>query len=126
VEPGASTKRVVDSVRRRRQEETEGTDRILEQIGIVTTRAGSALGAGDVVEAGRLMTRNHELLAELGVSTPGLDDAVETLLSRNALGAKLTGAGGGGAVVALVRPEGLEGLLESIGSTFRAVFAFSL
>ena len=48
------------------------------------------------------MTQNHQLLVELGVSTPGLDQACGWAIQAGALGAKLTGAGGGGCVIALV------------------------
>jgi mevalonate kinase len=64
--------------------------------------AGAAeLGRGDLTDLGVRMTAAHLILAELGVSTPKLDELVEIARERGALGAKLTGAGGGGAVIAL-------------------------
>ncbi|MFC6835750.1 mevalonate kinase [Halomarina ordinaria] len=65
-------------------------------------RAGErALADDDVAEVGRLMDFNHGLLAALGVSSRSLDAMVWAARDADALGAKLTGAGGGGCIVAL-------------------------
>lgn len=69
--------------------------------------AHGALLACDWIGLGVVMTRNHELLSELGVSTPGLDRLVAAAQEAGAYGAKLTGAGCGGAVLA-VAPPGVE------------------
>ena len=63
----------------------------------------AALGAGDLVAAGRMMSESHRSLREdFEVSTPELDALVETLEARPGVhGARLTGAGFGGCVVAL-------------------------
>ncbi len=70
----------------------------------------SALLAGDVVEAGRLMTASHASLAgDFEVSTPELDQLVEHLTSiPGVYGARLTGAGFGGCVVALAEPGAVD------------------
>jgi mevalonate kinase len=52
------------------------------------------------------MNENHALLSQMGVSSPELDTLVETARSAGALGAKLSGAGRGGSMIALVAPEG--------------------
>jgi galactokinase len=64
-----------------------------------------ALRAGDLVEAGWLMTASHvSLRDDYEVSTPGLDAAVEALAATPGVyGARLTGAGFGGCVVALTQ-----------------------
>jgi mevalonate kinase len=49
------------------------------------------------------MYQNHELLRKIGVSHPKLDYLVDVARRAGALGAKLTGAGGGGCVIVLVR-----------------------
>ena len=69
--------------------------------------AAAALVAGDLVRAGQLMVESHRSLAvDFEVSTPGLDRAVERLLAVDGVyGARLTGAGFGGNVVALARPD---------------------
>jgi mevalonate kinase len=127
VEPGARTIELVSHVRHSRELAPRRVDGLLEQIGSVTTEAGSALGAGDVEHAGALMLRNHELLAELGVSTPGLDRAVELLSGLAGVhGAKLTGAGGGGAVIALVEADQRPALHELLAQRFALVVPFDL
>src|SRR5207245_9309099 len=52
-------------------------------------------------ELGRLMNRNHDMRRQIGVSTPDLDRLVAEARQAGALGAKLTGAGGGGCIIAL-------------------------
>jgi mevalonate kinase len=65
-------------------------------------RAGEdALADDDRAELGRLMDVNHGLLSALGVSAPTLDEMVWAARDAGAAGAKLTGAGGGGSIVAL-------------------------
>ena len=63
------------------------------------------------------MSLDHGLLRACGVSTPVLDAAVEEAIGEGALGAKLTGGGGGGAIVALVGEDapGLAARLERPG-----------
>ena len=70
-------------------------------------QCADALRAEDLVEAGRLMTASHvSLRDDYEVSTPDLDAAVEALLGTPGVyGARLTGAGFGGCVVALSRPD---------------------
>jgi len=54
---------------------------------------------------GELMNKNHALLQELTVSSPELDRLVEAARSAGALGAKLSGGGRGGNMIALVKSE---------------------
>ncbi len=126
VEPGAPTIELVRKVRQERLRDRQRVDSILEEIGAITVDAGIALGIGDNQELGRLMFRNHELLAKLGVSTPGLDKAVSLLLDRGVLGAKLTGSGGGGAVIALVKPDTQYELINQLSEEFALVFGFTI
>jgi hydroxymethylglutaryl-CoA reductase len=126
VEPGARTIELVRQVAHSRELNPERIDGILAKIGDITAQAGAALGAGDMELAGELMLGNHEQLAHLGVSTDALDQAVQWLVDAGALGAKLTGAGGGGAAVALTQPEDQYTLLEQAKGRFPFVFPFSL
>ncbi len=75
-----------------------------------------ALAAGDLVEAGRRMGESHRSLAtDFEVSTPELDELAAELGSRpGVFGARMTGAGFGGCVVALSRPEAL--VLHGLGA----------
>lgn len=54
---------------------------------------------GDIPEVAAILTHAHRQLQLLGVSTPALDACVEDLLAAGALGAKLTGGGGGGLAI---------------------------
>jgi len=126
VEPGARTIELVNLVQQNRRSDPDRVDGIFSEIGNLTVDAGAALGTGDAKAAGELMVRNHELLAKIGVSTPALDHAVDLLLDRGALGAKLTGAGGGGAVVALVKADQQYRLADELRDEFALVFPFTL
>jgi galactokinase len=76
----------------------------------------AALRAGDLPEAGRVMAASHHSLAhDFEVSTPGLDSLVERLMGfPGVFGARLTGAGFGGCVVALTEPAALD--LDLLGT----------
>jgi mevalonate kinase len=52
-----------------------------------------------------LMTRNHELLRDLTVSAPSLEKLITVAMDGGALGAKLSGGGRGGNMIALVHPD---------------------
>jgi mevalonate kinase len=83
---------------RERPGETAG---LVRAIGALTEAGIAALRAERLDELGAIMDRNQAALEALGVSTPALAAACETARRAGALGAKLTGAGGGGCVVAL-------------------------
>jgi mevalonate kinase len=76
-------------------------DERLRELGNLTDLGTSALLGKDLAGLGRAMDRAHELLAELGVTTPLLDALCAAARKVGAYGAKLTGAGGGGAVIAI-------------------------
>jgi mevalonate kinase len=77
-----------------------GDDRLVE-LGALTDTGTTALLAGDFPALGAALDRAHALLAGLGVSTPQLDALCDAARGAGAHGAKLTGAGGGGAVIAI-------------------------
>ncbi len=78
---------------------------MVKEIGQITLDGLAALQRKDLEAAGRLMDRDHELLNALGVGHPMLDKLVAAA-RRHSYGAKLTGAGGGGSMVALTdQPE---------------------
>ena len=68
-------------------------------------RGRPAFERGDGAALGALFDEAHGVLRRLGVSCAELDATVEKLKSGGALGAKLTGAGGGGAAIGLARDE---------------------
>jgi len=73
----------------------------------VSLIAAERLAKGDMKGLGRILSFNHAVLSTIGVSCRSLDKLVDLVLSLGAYGAKLTGAGGGGSVVA-VAPGGKE------------------
>lgn len=75
---------------------------IVRDIGVATRAALAAVEARDTVALGRAMDRAHNSLTILGVSTPTLDRYCVAARRAGALGAKLTGSGGGGSMIALV------------------------
>ena len=74
---------------------------VLGLCGRLADDAAGALAKGDVDGLGRIMDAAHGLLAALRVSSPELEALVHGARAAGAIGAKLTGAGGGGAVIAL-------------------------
>ena len=100
-----ATKTLVGSVvQKSRKEETIFRDH-LSQARDISTGVIKSLKRGDDDELGELMSQNHELLRKIGVSHVKLDKLVRVANQAGALGAKMTGAGGGGCIVALCRNE---------------------
>lgn len=90
---------------KRYAERTVFAREVIEEIGGLVRQGMVCLKANDQEALGRIMTRDHKLLAILGVSHPALDRLVRASLPYS-YGAKLTGAGGGGSMVALTdRPD---------------------
>jgi len=84
----------------------------VDAIGDLVREGERALDAGDVEKLGELMGFNHGLLAALGVSSRSLEAMVWAARDAGATGAKLTGAGGGGCIVALDDTTATETALE--------------
>jgi mevalonate kinase len=80
-------------------------DALFTGCGGIVEAARQAVEVGDVEKVGRLMTENHTLLQQMTVSCAELDDLVAAALAAGALGAKLSGAGRGGNMIALVEEE---------------------
>lgn len=81
-------------------------EKLFDAVGSIAVSARKAIKSGKVEELGSLMNENHALLHQMGVSSPELDALVEAALSAGAAGAKLSGAGRGGSMIALLPPEG--------------------
>ncbi|MGI0148007.1 MAG: mevalonate kinase [Thermoplasmata archaeon] len=87
----------------------------IREIGQITLDGLHALQRKDLVTAGRLMDRNHAILTDLGVGHAALDRLVEAA-RPSSFGAKLTGAGGGGSIVALTdRPTKTADAIRAAG-----------
>ncbi len=94
-----STKSMVDKVRRFYTWNSFARD-IIREIGEITLEAIEPLENEDYPRIGELMDRNNKLLTILGVSHPMLKKMIKAA-KRFSYGAKITGAGGGGSIVAL-------------------------
>ena len=100
--------------------------RVMEEVGATAWRGKIALLEGDWETFGALMNENHRLVNEM-MHYCGFDEGagwannllIETALAQGALGAKLTGAGGGGSVFALVRPGEEERMADVLLRTAR-------
>jgi mevalonate kinase len=100
--PPASTKEMVESVAMLRQRRPEVVERTLAAIDSLVRNARLHLEDHNLAEVGQLLDLNHMLLSGLMLSTTDIERAVTVARGAGALGAKLTGSGGGGAVIALV------------------------
>ena len=74
----------------------------LHALGELTKQAEEAIKTKDAVKLGEILTKAHGNLKEIGVSSPEADALVETALEHGALGAKMSGGGLGGCIIALV------------------------
>lgn len=102
---GALTKVAVSDVRRLYETEPERITPLLGAIGDLVSQARRSIEQGDLPRLGALMTQNHAYLQQLTVSSDELDQLVRAALDAGAWGAKLSGGGRGGNMIALVAPE---------------------
>ncbi len=129
----SSTKTMVEAVARLKARRPEIVDKSFEAIRTLVRNARLAIEAGDWSALGKLLDLNQMLLSGLFVSTPEIERLCAAARSSGALGAKLTGAGGGGSVVALVdsvaaghavlgawKAEGFDGFAACVAPEARA------
>jgi mevalonate kinase len=115
-----ATMETVADVRALHESEPEATEAIFAEIGQIAREARLALSQGDREKLGPLMDRNQTLLEELQVSSPTLENLIAAAREAGALGAKLSGGGRGGNMIALVPPEKIhhvETALQTAGAT---------
>ena len=110
----SSTREVVERVRQGWTSAPAHYDALFDQVGDIATEARRAIELGDIEALGPLMDDNHELLIEMGVSCPELDELVDTARFSGALGAKLSGAGWGGNMVAVVEEDLVEDVRQAL------------
>jgi mevalonate kinase len=96
-----TTKTLVNSVVKRSKKNKERFQSHLVEVSDISNGVARALRRGDGEELGSLMLLNHRLLQRIGVSHPKLDLLVDVATNAGAFGAKLTGAGGGGCIIAV-------------------------
>ncbi len=110
----SATKLPVAEVRRRWQEERARYESLFDAVGDVALRGRAALECGDVAALGPLLDANHALLRAIGVSSPELDALVAAARGAGAAGAKLSGAGWGGVMIALVDEASAESVRAAL------------
>lgn len=98
-----STREMVAHVAELRRTDPDHLDAAIATLTQVVHDFAAGLAAGDVAALGTAMTTAHAELRGMGVSTPHLDALVEAAMAAGSAGAKLTGGGGGGCVLALAR-----------------------
>jgi len=101
----ASTTEVVADVRRLKEANPENFEKIFNEYKVLSEKAKNALLEGDPDALGNLMNQNHKLLQKITVSGEINDKLVDIALKNGALGAKMTGTGRGGLVIALAENE---------------------
>lgn len=111
------TKTWVSKVRSRYDAYPEVIAPIIEAMGFLVGEAEKYLTSGDLERLGELFDINHGLLSTIGVSIPRLDQLVNIARTAGAYGAKLTGAGGGGCMFALVDEKNQQSVFESLQKT---------
>jgi mevalonate kinase len=99
------TREQVEKVARVREGDRRSFEQVCRAAAEVAVEAREALKNEDLAGLGRWMDRSHGLLSAVGVSNPELDEMVSVCRRNGALGAKLTGAGGGGCMLALAGEE---------------------
>ncbi|MFQ5920988.1 MAG: mevalonate kinase [Nitrososphaerales archaeon] len=114
------TGRLVSNVKNLRESDPELFSGLSGMSGNLTGRALKAIKSKDYAELGSLMTLNHSLLRRLGVSRRILDRLVSITLDAGALGAKMTGAGGGGCIIGLVTEGSKKKVLRRVSGGYDA------
>lgn len=104
----ADTKIVVGGVKERKEKEPEKYTRIFKNAEQLVHEARKQLEAFNLEKVGGYMDENHRLLQQIEVSCPELDALVDLARDNGALGAKLTGTGRGGYMVALTPGRDLQ------------------
>jgi mevalonate kinase len=104
----------VGDVRRGWQADPAHFDALFDAIGGRTQAARRAIEGGDNAALGPLMDQNHDYLRMIGVSSAELDRLCQAARQAGALGAKLSGGGRGGNMIALARPAEAERIAQAL------------
>lgn len=98
----------VGDVRKLVEQDPVHINPIIETIGDIVQQARQCIENGDTKQLGQLMNRNHAYLQQLTVSSTELDTLVDVATQAGALGAKLSGGGRGGNMIALVSHDDID------------------
>ncbi len=111
-----STGAAVTGLRARWEADPTRCERVFDDVASVVEEGIYAAERGDLEGLGRAFDRNQALLETLGVSVPEVEELAERARRAGALGAKLTGGGAGGAVVAVAaEPDAVARVLAASG-----------
>jgi mevalonate kinase len=113
----ANTKAMVEGVAERKNKNPQKYNAIFKRAEELAYEGRVALEFYNLKKIGGLMNENHRLLQEIEVSSKELDLLVELARKQGAIGAKLTGGGGGGCMVALTPGKELQGKVASVFKT---------
>ena len=102
-------------MRRRYDRETALYERLFDETDDIRLAGAAALSGCDYDKLAALMNVCHGLLNALQVSSPELETMLEIARSSGAIGAKLTGGGGGGSIVALC-PDRVDSVARALRS----------
>ncbi len=119
----ANTAELVESVRKLKESKPKLIEPIIETIGRTTEIGIEALNEKDLEKVGALMNVNQNLLEGLNVSSPKLRKLIKAAKEAGSIGAKLTGSGGGGCMIALTEDNMKEierSIKEKNGDPIRA------
>jgi mevalonate kinase len=108
------TGEMVSRVSKLRRRYSSIIDKVMDVGGDLVALGVKALKSGDLETLGELMNINHALLYTIGVSSDEIEKLVHAARRAGALGAKLTGAGGGGCIIALSRRVDLDRVADAI------------
>jgi mevalonate kinase len=100
-----NTKESVENVKKRKEENESSFKKIFSNYKKIVSSAKKELGYGAIIEIGKLMNENQELLKEIGVSCKEADEIIKLCEYENSLAGKVTGAGDGGNVIILCESE---------------------
>ncbi len=119
-----STPKMIEAVRKFREADENEFSQLMDEYFKIATEGSKFISKGKLDEIGSLMNANQSLLSELGVSDERNDDVARLALKAGALGAKLTGGGGGGSCIALARNrEHAEKIAGELGKAGYVSFA---
>lgn len=110
----STTKEVVNWVGNQKNIYQDKYNKLFNEISDISNTLRDELKTDNIANIGHLMNLNHDLLVEVGVSNSTLDDIVSISKECGALGAKLSGAGRGGIVIALSDPEKTLDVIEKL------------
>lgn len=112
----APTKESVADVRKLWEADKPKWEKVFDEVGEIAKKAKERIESGRWEELDEFMNQNHRLLQEMTVSSRELDQLVEAARKAGALGAKLSGGGRGGNMIALVGTDRVESISKALAA----------